>query len=164
MEKVILVDRKDQEIGLMDKLEAHQRGKLHRAFSILLFNEQGELLIQKRARNKYHSGGLWTNTCCSHPKPSEDIGAAAKRRLMEEMGIDATPKFAYKFLYHAKLDSNLIEHELDHVFTGKFNGKPTINLSEVEDWKYVKLDDLKRDIRENPDLYTYWFRLIMEKF
>ena len=164
MEQVILVDKQDKEIGLMDKLEAHKRGELHRAFSVLLFNERGEMLIQKRAKSKYHSGGLWTNTCCSHPKPSENITTAAKRRLMEEMGIKAHPEFSYKFLYRAELDSNLIEHELDYVFTGKFDGAPEINASEVEDWKYVDVSKLKQDISLNPEAYTYWFRLIMSKF
>ena len=164
MEKVVLVDQKDQEVGLMEKLEAHQKGLLHRAFSILLFNKNGELLLQKRAQGKYHSGGLWTNTCCSHPRPAEDIKTAAKRRLIEEMGIEATPEFAYKFMYRTKLDDNLIEHELDHVFTGNFDGTPQINASEVEDWKYINLKTLKKDMNERPEAYTYWFRLIMEQF
>jgi len=163
MEEVILVDENDNVIGTMEKLEAHRKGILHRAFSVLLFNSAGELLLQKRARSKYHSAGLWSNTCCSHPAPDEKIQDAAARRLREEMGIDFKPEFSYKFIYKAKLDKNLTEHELDHVFTGTFNGRPSINALEVEDWKFVKLDWLKEDMKKNPDSYTAWFKLIIER-
>jgi isopentenyl-diphosphate Delta-isomerase len=163
MEEVILVDESDNAIGTMEKMEAHRQGKLHRAFSILLFNSQGELLLQKRAKNKYHSAGLWTNTCCSHPAPGEKTEDAATRRLKEEMGIEMKPSFSHKFVYKAKLDKNLIEHELDHVFTGTFNGKPAINTSEVEDWKFVNLEWLKEDMKKSPDSYTCWFKLIMDR-
>ena len=118
MEKVILVDEQDKAIGAMDKMEAHRRGILHRAFSILIFNSKGETLLQKRSKNKYHSGGLWTNACCSHPTPDESIDEATRKRLKHEMGIDLQPDFAYKFIYKSKLDKNLIEHELDYVYTG----------------------------------------------
>jgi isopentenyl-diphosphate delta-isomerase len=162
MEQVILVDEQDNVVGAMDKLEAHRQGILHRAFSIVIFNSKGELLLQKRSMKKYHSGGLWTNSCCSHPKPDELISHAASSRLNYEMGIDLHPDFAYKFLYKSQLDNNFIEHELDHVFTGVFDGTPVINSEEVEDWKFVNIDDLQADILQNPDNYTVWFRLIMD--
>jgi len=162
MEQVILVDEQDNVVGAMDKLDAHRQGVLHRAFSIVIFNSKGELLLQKRSVNKYHSGGLWTNSCCSHPKPDELISHAACSRLNYEMGIDLQPAFAYKFLYKSQLNNNLIEHELDHVFTGVFDGTPVINSDEVEDWKFVNIDNLRADILQNPDDYTVWFRLIME--
>ena len=163
MEEVILVDESDNAIGTMEKMEAHRQGKLHRAFSVLLFNSQGELLLQKRAKSKYHSAGLWTNTCCSHPAPGEKIEDAATRRLKEEMGIEMKPSFSYKFVYKAELDKGLTEHELDHVFTGTFNGKPSVNKAEVEDWKFVNMEWLKEDMKKNPDSYTTWFRLIVDR-
>jgi isopentenyl-diphosphate delta-isomerase len=161
MEEVILVDSNDTAIGTMEKLEAHRKGILHRAFSVLLFNSQGEILLQKRSKEKYHSGGLWTNTCCSHPLPGEKIEEAAGRRLKEEMGIDLQPSFAYKFIYKTPLDHNLTEHELDHVFIGTYDGSPAVNKNEVEDWKFVNFQWLKSDIKNNPDHYTYWFKLIL---
>jgi len=161
MEKVILVDEKDNVIGEMEKMEAHQKGLLHRAFSILLFNSRGEILLQKRSTNKYHSGGLWTNTCCSHPLPAETMQEATRRKLKQEMGIDAKTEFAYSFIYKTALDKSLIEHELDHVFTGTFDGSPAINREEVEDWKFVDLNILRKDILQNPTAYTQWFKLIL---
>lgn len=161
MDHVILVDQEDNEIGTMEKMEAHKRGALHRAFSILVFNSKGEMLIQKRAKTKYHSGGLWTNACCSHPVPQEGIELTAQRRLCHEMGIDTAPEFLYKFTYQTCLDHQLIEHEIDHVFTAVFNGVPQINLEEVEDWKFIDLDELKHSIKTNPQDYTYWFMLIV---
>ncbi len=161
MDHVILVNAEDRAIGTMEKLEAHQKGLLHRAFSILIFNSQGKMLVQKRAKTKYHSGGLWTNACCSHPQPSESIEDAARRRLHEEMGIEANPKFAYKFTYKTTLDKNLIEYEVDHVLTATFDGEPTINEQEVEDWKYVSLEEIQKDAQLNPHLYTEWFKLIL---
>lgn len=146
----------------MEKMEAHEKGLLHRAFSVLIFNSKGEMLLQKRARSKYHSGGLWTNTCCSHPAPNESVAEAAKRRLKEEMGIDAEPKFAYKFTYKTPLDQNLVEHEVDHVFTATFDGEPIINTNEVEDWKFVEINELLVDIGSNPYRYTEWFKLIIQ--
>ncbi|MFZ6012441.1 MAG: isopentenyl-diphosphate Delta-isomerase [Bacteroidota bacterium] len=146
----------------MEKMEAHKKGVLHRAFSVLLFDGGGRILLQKRASKKYHSSGLWTNTCCSHPAPGEKMEDAVRRRLLEEMGIDLQPEFAYKFIYRANLDQGLIEHEFDHVFIGTFDGEPDINHEEVEDWKFVALDWLKKDIGENPGRYTYWFKLIIE--
>lgn len=161
MEQVILVDPRDNAIGTMEKMEAHKKGELHRAFSILLFNDDGKALLQKRSRHKYHSSGLWTNTCCSHPLPEERMEDATRRRLKEEMGIDLQPIFSYTFIYKAQLDQNLIEHELDHVFVGTFNGTPIINKKEVEDWKYVDINWLKQDINQQPAAYTVWFKLIV---
>ncbi len=146
----------------MEKLEAHQKGVLHRAFSILLFNSKGELLLQKRSKTKYHSAGLWTNTCCSHPLPGETMADATRRKLKQEMGIDLQPEFSYKFIYKANLDGNLIEYEYDHVFIGSFEGTPVINKEEVEEWKYCELSSLRADIKKNPEVYTFWFKLIID--
>ncbi|MBX2966013.1 MAG: isopentenyl-diphosphate Delta-isomerase [Cyclobacteriaceae bacterium] len=161
MEKVILVDEHDNELGTLEKMEAHRKGVLHRAFSVMLFNSKGELLIQKRSGNKYHSAGLWTNTCCSHPRPGEQMEKAAQRRLKEEMGIDAQPGFAYSFIYKATLDNGLIEHELDHVLIGQYDDEPQINRQEVSDWRYVPIVQVKREVQENPGKFTHWFKLII---
>ncbi|MBA4146192.1 MAG: isopentenyl-diphosphate delta-isomerase [Azospira oryzae] len=160
-EYVILVDEADNETGIMEKMEAHRKGLLHRAFSILLFNTKGEILLQKRAVKKYHSGGLWTNTCCSHPLPQESVRHAAKRKLWQEMGIDMQPEYAFKFIYKTGLDHELIEHEVDHVLIGLFDGIPNINPDEVEDWKFVNVNELKKEMIKHPDHYTYWFKLIV---
>jgi isopentenyl-diphosphate delta-isomerase len=162
MEEIVLVDEQDNAIGTMEKMEAHRRGVLHRAFSVVLFNSSGELLLQRRADNKYHSGGLWTNTCCSHPLPEESIYDAAQRRLKYEMGINLKPEFAFKFIYKTPLDKSLIEHELDYVFRGTFDGRPAINKEEVSDWKFMSLSELKKDIKLHPEIYTVWFRLIVD--
>ncbi len=163
MEEVILVDEHDNAIGEMEKMEAHRRGILHRAYSILLFNTKGELLLQQRASSKYHSGLLWTNTCCSHPQPGEAIEASARRRLRFEMGIDTPLSLAFTFIYQATLDHHLIEHEFDYVFTGTFDGHPAINRDEVADWRFVSLDTLREDVARSPENYTQWFRLILER-
>ncbi len=163
MEKVILVDENDREIGLMEKMEAHQKGFLHRAFSIFIFNEEGQLLLQQRALDKYHSGGLWTNTCCSHPRDQEDIVEAGVRRLQEEMGFTTQLKPVFSFIYKAKLDNDLTEHELDHVLIGTYSADPSPNSGEVGGWKYVALDFLKNDIVENPQQYTVWFLEIFDR-
>jgi isopentenyl-diphosphate Delta-isomerase len=163
MEKVILVDEQDNVIGSMEKIEAHRKGLLHRAFSILIFSSKGELLLQKRSGNKYHSGGLWTNTCCSHPTLNESIACTARKRLKFEMGIDLEMRFAFKFIYRSELDKNLTEHEFDYVFTGVFNGTPLINADEVEDWKFMDIQSLQADLKSNPESYTAWFRLIMHR-
>lgn len=162
-ERVILVDRLDREIGTEEKLKAHREGKLHRAFSIFIFNAKWELLLQKRAATKYHSGSLWTNTCCSHPRPGESHYCAARRRLNEEMGFDCGLTELFSFVYHTKLENNLFEHELDHVFVGIFDGRPIPNLKEVDDWKWMSIDSLERDVGENPDHYTHWFKLILNR-
>lgn len=161
MEEVILVNSKDEEIGTMEKLKAHQTGALHRAFSILIFNSKGEMMLQQRADHKYHSGGLWTNACCSHPKPGESVQNAARRRLMEEMGIDLEPRFIYKFIYKSELENNLIEHECDHVFIGEYDDVPILNGDEASGWKFASVSDIKKDIEKNPEHYTVWFRMIL---
>lgn len=162
-DEIILVDEKDNEIGHLSKLEVHQKGLLHRAFSILVFNSEGEVLIQKRAQNKYHSANLWTNTCCSHPKKGETTEEAVHRRLQEEMGFDCTLNFAYKFIYKTELENDLIEHEFDHVYIGEFNGEIHPNYSEISDYKWIKLSDLRNEILFSPEKYTYWFRLIVNE-
>ncbi len=163
MEKVILVDEQDREIGTMEKLEAHQKGLLHRAFSILIFNSKGELMLQQRATHKYHSGGLWTNTCCSHPSPGETAIEAGKRKLLQEMGFDCHLTYSHKFIYNVELDNNLIEHEWDHVLIGYYNNPPQINTAEAMNWKFITLDALQKDVAENPQHYTQWFKMILKQ-
>ncbi|OJJ22870.1 isopentenyl-diphosphate delta-isomerase [marine bacterium AO1-C] len=162
-EKVILVDTQDNEIGTMNKLEAHQKGVLHRAFSIFVFNDQNELMLQQRARHKYHSGGLWTNTCCSHPRPEEVLQEAVHRRLVEEMGFDCDLTYTFNFTYQAKLDNELTEYELDHVFIGHFSGEPQINLEEACDWRFMSLDEIERQMKTYPESYTEWFKIILNQ-
>lgn len=159
--QVVLVDENDIELGAADKLEAHQKGLLHRAFSVLVFNSNGDLLLQKRASNKYHTPGLWTNTCCSHPQPGEPVEIAAARRLMEEMGVSCELKKMYTFTYKASFENGLIEHELDHVFVGVSDAHPYINEEEVDDYRYMSVENVLNDIKTSPDTYTYWFRKIM---
>jgi isopentenyl-diphosphate delta-isomerase len=163
MEQVILVDSKDKQIGVMEKLEAHQKGMLHRAFSVFIFNSEGEMLLQQRAAEKYHSPGLWTNACCSHPRPGEETLAAANRRLYEEMGIRSVLEFKTTFIYRSEFKNGLIEHELDHVFTGHANDGPKINREEVQDYKWLKLESIKNLIQNEPEKFTTWFRIAMEK-
>lgn len=160
--KVILVNEDDAEIGTMEKLEAHQKGLLHRAFSILVFNDKQELLIHKRAEGKYHSAGLWTNTCCSHPAPHEDIETAAHRRLKEEMGFDCPVEVQFHFIYKTALENQLTEHELDHVLIGIYNGEVNPSPEEVSDFRWMALDQLQQEMRENPTDFTFWFKLIMQ--
>jgi isopentenyl-diphosphate Delta-isomerase len=160
-EEVILVDAEDNVVGTMKKMEAHRRGVLHRAFSILLFNTRGEMLLQKRSASKYHSAGLWTNACCSHPLPDEPVDVATRRKLKQEMGIDLRTEFAYKFIYQVALENGLMEHELDYVYVGRFDGIPVLNRDEVSDWKFIDLHSLRDDIRTHPQSYTSWFKLIM---
>jgi len=163
-EKVVLVDKSGNQIGLMPKLEAHQKGILHRAFSIFLFNSENQILLQKRSLIKYHSGGLWTNTCCSHPRDGEDIIDAGKRRLYEEMGIKTELKKEFEFTYNAVLKNGLTEHEFDHVLIGNFNGTPILNKDEVEDWKWMSLEEIEKDINENKEDYTVWFVIAFDYF
>ena len=163
-ENVILVDEKDNQVGLMPKLEAHQKGLLHRAFSVFIFNSDYKLLLQKRASSKYHSGGLWTNTCCSHPRDGEDTADAANRRLYEEMGIKTSLRKVYEFIYRAELDNNLIENEFDHVFYGIYNDDPILNTDEADDFKWIDMETLKNDIDNNPDQYTVWFKIAFDYF
>lgn len=159
IEKVILVDKNDNELGTMEKQEAHVKGLLHRAFSVFIFNDKNELLLQRRAVNKYHSGGLWTNTCCSHPRQNEKTEDAAVRRLLEEMGMRSTLKKQFDFVYKAKLDNNLYEHEFDHVFFGFTNDLPIINPEEVEEYTYKTLEDIGNEMKAIPDKYTEWFKI-----
>lgn len=163
MENVILVDTNDTPVGQMEKLKAHLKGELHRALSILIFNSDGEILLQQRAFSKYHTPGLWSNTCCSHPRPGEDSLEAATRRLQEEMGFTTPLIKSFDFIYKAHFDNGLIEHEFDHVFFGTFDGEPVINPEEANDFKWVKLNNLMEDMRSSPENYTVWFRIIMEK-
>ncbi|MCE3295801.1 MAG: isopentenyl-diphosphate Delta-isomerase [Crocinitomicaceae bacterium] len=162
-EQLILVDEQDKEVGFLPKLEVHQKGLLHRAFSILIFNSRGEFLIHQRAHGKYHSPGLWTNTCCSHPNKGESTEAAAHRRLQEEMGFDCKLVFVYKFIYKTELENNLTEHELDHVFIGEFNGEFKPNPEEVFASRWISLNELREDIRLHPENYTFWFKKIVSE-
>lgn len=163
-EHVILVNEKDQEIGLMPKLEAHQKAVLHRAFSVFIFNSENELMLQQRASNKYHSPNLWTNTCCSHQRSGESNIKAGTRRLYEEMGFTTSLKEITSFIYKAPFDNGLTEHELDHIMVGYYNEDPVINSDEVEDWKWMKIEDVKKDILLNPNIYTAWFKIIFKNF
>ncbi len=162
--KVILVDEKDFKIGLMDKLEAHEKGLLHRAFSVFVFNSQNELLLQRRAFGKYHSEGLWTNTCCSHPIDGETLIEAGQRRLMEEMGIDCELTESFSFTYRALLDKGLTEYELDHVLIGHSDETPHLNTNEVMSFKWLSLEKIKKEIELHPKLYTEWFKIILEDY
>jgi len=163
-EQVILVNERDEKIGLMPKLEAHQKGILHRAFSIFVFNDNNELMLQQRALNKYHSPGLWTNTCCSHQRDGETSLEAGKRRMEEEMGFITPLKETDSFIYKAPFDNGLTEHELDHILVGNYNGVPEINQAEVASWKWMTLEQIQKDIQINPDDYTAWFKIIIDKF
>jgi isopentenyl-diphosphate delta-isomerase len=158
-EHVVLVDESDNAVGTMEKLEAHEKGVLHRAFSIVLVNSKGDWLLQKRAWKKYHSAGLWTNTCCSHPRPGESMEEATARKLEQEMGIRTPLALVYKFIYRAPLNG-LTEHELDYVFTGITDDVPVINHDEVEEWKYASLRQIHDEIQSHPDHFTPWFKLI----
>jgi isopentenyl-diphosphate delta-isomerase len=161
MDYVILVDSQDNELGVMEKLEAHEKGILHRAFSIFLFNSKGEMLIQQRALSKYHSPGLWTNACCSHPAPAETILDAGKRRLQEELGLSTVLVDAFKFEYRETFDNALTEHELDHVLVGYTDDSPILNSDEAKDYRWVDLSDLPVEISLNPELFTVWFKIIL---
>lgn len=160
---VILVDENDQPLGVMEKMEAHRKACLHRAVSVFITNSQGDWLLQRRAFNKYHSNGLWTNTCCSHPYPDESALAASNRRLREEMGIDCSLREIFSFIYKEPLDNELTEHELDHIFIGVSDDFPKLNEDEVVEWKAVSFSELQADIITNPDFYTVWFRKLYEK-
>lgn len=163
-EQVILVNEGDEQIGLMPKMEAHEKGVLHRAFSIFIFNNKNELMLQQRALDKYHSPGLWTNTCCSHQRNGETSLEAGKRRLFEEMGFTTPLKETTTFIYKAPFDNGLTEHELDHILVGEYNDQPQINPEEVASWKWMPLEGVKKDIENNPDQYTAWFKIIFDKF
>ena len=162
--KVVLVNEFDEEIGAMDKLEAHERGLLHRAFSVLVFNSKNELLLQRRAFGKYHSEGLWTNTCCSHPYPGESILDAGKRRLFEEMGFTCELNHAFSFIYKAELDKGLTEYELDHVMIGFSEETPHLNLEEVSAFRWMSIKEIIADMEFYPENYTAWFRILMTDY
>ena len=163
-EQVILVDEQDNPVGLMPKLEAHQKAVLHRAFSVFILNSKGELMLQQRAKHKSHSPGLWTNTCCSHQRQGETNIQAGMRRLQEEMGFTTDLKEIISFIYKAPFDNGLTEHEFDHVLIGYYEDSPIINHDEVADWKWMPLEDVKNDIDTYPELYTVWFVIIFTKF
>ena len=161
---VLLVDEQDNLLGLMDKIEAHEKALLHRAFSVFILNDKGEIMLQHRALDKYHSPGLWTNTCCSHQQQGESNIEAATRRLQEEMGFTAELKEIISFIYKAPFDNGLTEHEYDHVLVGHYNGKPQINPNEVADWKWMPVDAIRHDIQNRPEIYTEWFKIIFDRY
>ena len=163
-EKVILVDRDDNPVGTLPKMEAHEKGVLHRAFSVFILNKKGELMLQQRALHKYHSPALWTNTCCSHQRDGEENLQAGTRRLEEEMGFSVPLEELFSFIYKAPFDNGLTEHELDHVMLGYYEGIPEINSDEVNAWKWMSLNEIASDLTENPESYTVWFKIIFERF
>ena len=163
-ELVILVDENDHQVGLMPKIEAHEKALLHRAFSVFVFNSKKELMIQQRALHKYHSPGLWTNTCCSHQREGESNIDAGRRRLMEEMGFTVDLEESISFIYKAPFDNGLTEHEFDHILLGNFEGEPNLNPDEVAAWKWMSLEAIKQDMAAHPNIYTEWFKIIFEKF
>ena len=163
-EEVILVNEQDEQIGLMEKLEAHQKGALHRAVSVFIFNEKGELLLQKRASTKYHGAGLWTNTCCTHPRDGETNLDCANRRLREEMGFDAKLEERFSFIYKSEVENGLVENEFDHVFFGVYDGEIQPNAEEVEDCTFVPLGNVSKEADQHPERFSIWFRIILEKF
>jgi isopentenyl-diphosphate delta-isomerase len=162
-EQVILVDIYDNPLGTMEKMEAHIKAVLHRAFSAFVFNDRGELMLQQRAMHKYHSPGLWANTCCSHPRAGEDVIQAAHRRMVEEMGFDCELTKLFDFVYKAALEHGLSEHEFDHVLVGTYNGEPVINEEEVAAWRWRSMDDIAADLKLIPHEYTIWFRIAFER-
>ena len=172
-ESVVLVDEADRQLGVADKMEVHRTGAMHRAFSVFLFDPAGRVLLQRRAFDKYHSGGLWSNTCCSHPRPMESVLDAAARRLPEEMGLTAPLEWAFRFIYRADFENGLIEHELDHVLVGRTSPVdalqgasapiPTPNPTEVADWRWVSPEQVRMELVEQPDQFTVWFRLCFER-
>jgi isopentenyl-diphosphate Delta-isomerase len=162
-EHVVLVDEQDREIGTEEKLRAHREGRLHRAVSVFVFNSRGEMLLQRRAREKYHSGGLWSNACCSHPRPGESAADAAARRLTEELGLTASLEPAFSFIYRAELDAGLVEHELDHVFVARTDEDPIPWPEEVEEWRWIDLDTLAVELADYPGRFTAWFPLALQR-
>lgn len=163
-EKVILVNEQDEQIGLMPKMEAHEKALLHRAFSVFILNKNNEIMLQQRAAKKYHSPLLWTNTTCSHQREGESNIQAGTRRLKEEMGFTTELKELFSFIYKAPFDNGLTEHELDHVMIGYYDDVPNINTAEAESWKWMSIDAVKQDMQTNPEIYTVWFRIIFDEF
>ncbi len=162
-EQLILVDTQDRQIGIQEKIEAHKRGQLHRAFSVYIVNASGQLMLQLRASSKYHCGGLWTNTACGHPRPDEPVKEAAQRRLREEMGIETELCKGVEFIYHVPFDNGLTEHEYLHVFIGRYEGIPVLNPEEADGWKWVDIKNLQKEIDADPDAYTYWMKMTLQK-
>ena len=162
-ERVILVNTLDEVVGFGEKMRTHAEGALHRAFSVFTFNARGELLLQRRALPKYHSGGLWSNTACGHPRPGETTAGAARRRLREEMGLESELEEAFGFIYRVRFDDGLHEHEFDHVFAGRFDGSPSPDPEEVCEWRWVDLPTLRADVAASPESYTHWFRLCLDR-
>lgn len=158
-QELILVDEFDNELGFLEKIEVHKKGLLHRAVSVFVFNDEGKLLLQKRALHKYHSPGLWTNTACSHPLPGETTAQAAVRRLREEMGLACKLKYAFNFTYRAEFKNGLIEHEFDHVFVGYSNENPTHNPNEVMEWEWYTVEEIHRLVKNFPAMFTEWFKI-----
>lgn len=163
-EMVVLVSENDEVLGQMEKMAAHENGILHRAFSVFLFNDNGEMLLQKRAARKYHSPGQWTNAVCSHPRIQETFLEGAKRRMMEEMGIEAEIEEKFHFIYKAEVGKGLLEHELDRVFAGTYNGSFRLNPDEVEAVRYISMDDLEMEMKEHPEHFTEWFKIILKEY
>ena len=163
-DNVILVNQKDEQIGLMPKLEAHEKAVLHRAFSVFILNSKNEIMLQQRAHHKYHSPRLWTNTCCSHQREGETNIQAGSRRLFEEMGFETGLKELFHFIYKAPFDNGLTEHELDHVMIGYYEDEPKINSEEVENWKWMYIEDVRSDMQLHPEIYTVWFKIIFDEF
>lgn len=162
-QKVILVNEQDEPIGVMEKMKTHQQGLLHRAFSIFIFDSKGRMLLQQRAAGKYHGGNLWTNACCSHPNPGEDLPDAARRRLREELGIGTAIREIFSFTYQAKVENNLVEHEYDHVFVGEYDAGIHPDPAEVADYRYVSLDEIRKEITARPEQFTSWFKIAFPK-
>ena len=163
MEEVILVDENDGQVGTMEKMEAHIKAVLHRAFSVFIFNHRGEMLLQQRAINKYHSGGLWTNACCSHPRPGEETMPAAERRLHEELGFSTKLDKIFDFTYNAPFDNGLTEYEFDHVFAGTFTGSISPDPREVKDYCFKSMSEIAESLAVHPKKYTAWFHLAFPK-
>lgn len=162
-ELVILVDQQDNIKGTMEKMLAHKKGLLHRAFSVFVFNDEGDMLLQRRALTKYHSPGLWTNACCSHPRPTETVHEAATRRLHEEMGFSCITEELFSFVYRSEFENGLTEHEFDHVLIGQYNLAPIINRDEVEEWKWLSLPEVSFELAKYPETFTVWFRIAFEQ-
>ena len=162
-QQVILVDEHDNALGVMDKMEAHQKGLIHRAFSIFVFNSRGEMLIQQRALGKYHSAGLWSNSCCSHPLPGEEVKEAATRRLNEELGFETFLEKIFDFIYHVSFENGLVENEFDHVFVGHYDGSIKINSEEVNDYAFKPMEQIRQELKDKPENYTEWFKISFPK-
>jgi len=162
-QQVILVDEHDNAIGFMDKMEAHQKGLIHRAFSIFIFNSRGEMLLQQRALSKYHSAGLWSNSCCSHPYPGEEINDAATRRLKEELGFETSLEKIFEFTYHVSFENGLVENEFDHVFVGHYDGNIKMNSEELNDYAFKPMEQIRMELKKEPENYTEWFKISFPK-